>query len=410
MTTSAFTMEGTAAPAPTPDQVRVLVIEDDPLVCDALCAYLEDTGYHVLAAADGHAGMTLFHREHPDIVLTDLRLPKLSGHQVLELIAHATPETPLIVVSGVTLLNDVIEALKHHAWDYVLKPLHDMAMLEGAIQRSLQRARLIQSNRRIREDLEDINRRLHQTVERLRHDEETGHKIQNRLLPEDGAHFGDILFRRSIHPAMYLCGDFIDYFRIDERHTGFYMTDVSGHDAASAFVTVMLKTLVGAYRDAFWQRGDQTILHPDEMLARINEDLIRQELGKYCTMFYGVLDHDRDSLYCSSAGQFPYPVMIEGCETRPLKFRSRPVGLFPEAAYTARELRLPRRFQLVLVSDGVLELMPSDRSRTRAQRFLELIDPDQDIDGLVRRLRLDGHDERPDDVSILTLSRGHDNG
>ena len=395
---------------PSASQTRVLVIEDDPVVRSALCDYLEDSGYAVLSAAEGHQGMTLFHREHPDLVLCDLRLPRLSGHQILELIHHADPEVPVIVVSGVTLLNDVIDALKHHAWDYVLKPLHDMAMLDGAIQRSLQRAQLIKANREIRERLETMNWRLRTTVTRLRHDEEAGHKIQKRLLPPDRERFGAFLFRRSIHPAMYLCGDFIDYFVIDEQHTGFYMTDVSGHDAASAFVTVMLKTLIGTYRDAFLHRGIETILRPDEVLAHLNEDLIRQELGKYCTLFYGVLDHDKNSLYCSSAGQFPYPVMTEGYETRPLEFHSRPIGLFKEATYETWTLPLPGRFRLILVSDGALELIPKDRSRTRSQRLLDMIDPDQDIDGLVRRLHLDGPEELPDDVSILTLSRGYDDG
>jgi serine phosphatase RsbU (regulator of sigma subunit) len=57
-----------------------------------------------------------------------------------------------------------------------------------------------------------------------------------------------------------LSGDFVDYFPIDDRHFAFYLADVSGHGAASAFLAVMLKTLMDQYRKALAQDGDQTDL------------------------------------------------------------------------------------------------------------------------------------------------------
>jgi serine phosphatase RsbU (regulator of sigma subunit) len=224
-------------------------------------------------------------------------------------------------------------------------------------------------------------------------------------LPEDDKQIGPFRFRRRQFPSMYLSGDFVDYFAIDERHTGFYMTDVSGHDAASAFVTVMLKTLMGKYRDALLLEGDPTILHPELVLQRLNQDLTRQELDKYCTMFFGILDHEANRLYCASAGQYPYPVMIEGYELRALSSRSRPIGLFDDANYQTQEHDLPERFGLVLVSDGVLELLPPDTTRTRLQSFLNFLQPELDLEVMIKGFRLPEDEPLPDDLTFLLVTR-----
>jgi serine phosphatase RsbU (regulator of sigma subunit) len=209
---------------------------------------------------------------------------------------------------------------------------------------------------------------------------------------------------------MYLCGDFVDYFAIDDHHTGFYMTDVSGHDAASAFVTVMLKTLIGKYRDALLQGEDDTILHPQQVLERLNSDLARQELDKYCTMFFGILDHRANQLICASAGQYPYPVLIEDNELRILSATSRPIGLFEAVSYQAQTYELPERFGLVLVSDGILELLPPDTSRSRLQVFFNRFQPELDLDAIISRFRLPEGAPLPDDITFLLVTREPDNG
>jgi serine phosphatase RsbU (regulator of sigma subunit) len=122
-------------------------------------------------------------------------------------------------------------------------------------------------------------------------------------------------------------------------------------------------------------------------------------------MFFGILDHEANSLRCASAGQYPYPVLIEGYEQRTLSSRSRPIGLFDDASYSTRELSLPERFALILVSDGVLELLPPDSGRTKLQTFLNRLPPEADLDALVKGFRLPEGELLPDDVTILVVTR-----
>jgi phosphoserine phosphatase RsbU/P len=388
---------------------KVLTIEDETPIRSGIVAYLEDSGFTMLEANDGPGGLEILRREHPDVVLCDLRLPGMDGLEVLSTITSESPETPVIVVSGVSQLNYAVQALKLGAWDYVTKPIHDMAVLESAVRRVIKHAELLRQNREYREHLEALNRELAQTLRHLQEDEEAGRRIQCQLLPKDNLRFGSYTFRRRLFPSMYLSGDFVDYFSIDDKHIGFYMADVSGHGAASAFVTVMLNTMVIQYRDALWQSGDDSILHPQQILQRLNRDLCRQNLDKHLTLFYGVIDLGQHTLHYSNSGQFPYPLLYDGHEVISLECPGRPLGLFGDAQYKLWQRELPPECVLVLVSDGILELMSE---ASMLQRYSDLLSDrhGDDLDRMTDGLNVLAEKRLPDDITFLVISRSPANG
>jgi len=134
--------------------VRLLTIDDEAVVRENIAAYFEDSGFTVLQAENGRVGLEIFRREKPEIVLVDLRMPEMDGLEVVKTIVAEFPETPIIVVSGTGVLRDSIEAMRLGAWDYVEKPLHDMALLEDRVKKVLERADLLVKNRRYQENLE----------------------------------------------------------------------------------------------------------------------------------------------------------------------------------------------------------------------------------------------------------------
>ncbi len=149
-------------------QLKVLVIDDEQPVLDSFRNFLEDQFYTVYGASNGHVGIALFEEHQPDIVLVDLRMPKMNGHQVLEQLSQKSPDTPLIVVSGTGTISDTVEALHLGAWDYVLKPVTDLSIVEHAITKAMERARLIRENRTYQHHLEDeVERRTQQLTEKI---------------------------------------------------------------------------------------------------------------------------------------------------------------------------------------------------------------------------------------------------
>ena len=89
-------------------------------------------------------------------MLLDLRMPRRDGLDVLGALREMRPGMPVIVISGTGRIQDVIEALHAGAWDFITKPIEDMAMLEHAMKKCLERARLLKENRDYREGLESL--------------------------------------------------------------------------------------------------------------------------------------------------------------------------------------------------------------------------------------------------------------
>ena len=385
---------------------RILTIDDEALVREILTAYLEDSGFEVIQAGDGQTGIDLIGRELPDLVLCDLRMPGMDGLQVLATVTRDFPELPILVVSGLGGMSDAIQALKLGAWDYVTKPIEDMAVLEHAINHALERARLRRENREHREHLEAINEQLQQTLRRLREDETAARRIQFQLLPENDKAYRNYRFSRHLLTSQYLSGDFVDYFAIDGEHLGFYIADVSGHGVSSAFVTVMLKSYMSRYRELYRQNRDKGILNPAETLSRLNREIFGCHMDKYLTMFYGVIHWPNNQLRYSSGGQFPFPILFDGEQASYLGKKSLPVGLFDFASYQIESLDLPRWFAMVLISDGILETLPQTTLRDKQAFLLDRIqNTELDIENLIQVLGLDCAGPLPDDVTLLLVTR-----
>jgi serine phosphatase RsbU (regulator of sigma subunit) len=390
----------------TAQPARILTIDDEALVREILTAYLEDSGFEVIQAGDGQTGIDLIGREQPDLVLCDLRMPGMDGLQVLATVTRDFPELPILVVSGLGGMSDAIQALKLGAWDYVTKPIEDMAILEHAINHALERARLRRENREHREHLEVVNEQLQQTLRRLQEDEAAARRIQFQLLPENDKAYRNYRFSRHLLTSQYLSGDFVDYFAIDGEHLGFYIADVSGHGVSSAFVTVMLKSYMGRYRELYRQNRDKGILNPAETLGRLNREVFSCHMDKYLTIFYGVIQWPNNRLRYSSGGQFPFPILFDGEQASYLGKKSLPVGLFDFASYQMESLDLPRRFAMVLISDGILETLPQMTLRDKQAFLLDRIrDTDLDIENLIQTLGLDCAGPLPDDVTLLLVKR-----
>ncbi|HRY16258.1 MAG: SpoIIE family protein phosphatase [Candidatus Competibacteraceae bacterium] len=390
----------------TTPAVRILTIDDEPMIREILATYLEDSGFEVIQAGDGRTGIDMIRREHPDLVLCDLRMPEMDGLQVLAVVTREFADLPILVVSGMGGMSDAIQALKLGAWDYVTKPIEDMAVLEHAIGHALERARLRRENREHREHLEAVNEQLQQTVRQLQEDEAAARRIQFQLLPENNKLYRNYRFSRHLLTSQYLSGDFVDYFAIDGDHLGFYIADVSGHGVSSAFVTVMLKSYIGRYRELRRQNRDKGILNPAETLSRLNREIFSCHMDKYLTMFYGVIDWSSNQLRYSSGGQFPFPILFDGQVAHYVGKKSLPIGLFDFASYQNESMQLPSCFTLACISDGILETLPQTTLRDKQTFLLDLVTHTElSIENLIQTLGLDDAGSLPDDVTLLLIER-----
>ncbi len=385
----------------------VMVIDDDPSVRESIAAFLMDYDYQVLACAGAEDAWHALETREIDAVICDLRMHGVSGIAWLEKVKEAIPNLPVIILSGAGVMADAVRALRLGADDFLLKPVPDLEVLHFALQRALQRAKLEAENVAYREYLEKNNLELKRGLDELRADQLAGRQIQLSMLPEQQAIEG-IDCTHAVIPSLLLSGDFLDYFSLDQHHIVFYIADVSGHGASSAFVTVLLKNLTYRLRRNFKRHSSDDLIHPVKVLQRLNSELLATGMNKHLTMCYGILDLRTLTLKYSIGGHLPLPVILTRTGVEFLDGKGMPVGMFPEPVYREYVRELPDDFSLVMFSDGVLEILEEKSMADKESKLLEIVSQSQGRVGkLLSFLELndEGH-EAPDDIAVMALRRG----
>lgn len=110
--------------------MKALVIDDDQRVLDKIRGILADEGYEVDVSLSGRQGLEWAIQRHYDIVLTDIRMPDMSGMRVLRDIKMAKPSLPVIIISGHATIHSAEHAMKLGATDYLEKPFSRSQLLD----------------------------------------------------------------------------------------------------------------------------------------------------------------------------------------------------------------------------------------------------------------------------------------
>ena len=258
-------------------------------------------------------------------------------------------------------------------------------------------------------ELERTNDELQESLRLLKQDQLAGLEVQKSLMPESPLKFGDYEISHSITPSLYLSGDFVGYNFVLDRYLLFYFADVSGHGASSAFVTVLLRFMIGRVIRRHQLEKDYVALAnaPDGLIEHINSQLLATGLGKHLTIVAGSLDTETNRLRYVVGAQQPQPILITNGKAEYLPGKGKPAGIFEEASWSVEEISLPDSFAFVLLSDGVFDLVPDKDLAAKEQTLLSYLATDSnDIDSLKEKIFLDYIEDPQDDISVLLLSRG----
>ena len=118
------------------EKSRILVVDDEEALRSVLSSELASGGYDVVAAADGDEAITSIQNKKFDLVLLDIKMPKVDGFEVLKFIKKSHPTVKVIMLTGFADLKNAIESKKHGAEDFVSKP-YDLVDLLTTIERVL---------------------------------------------------------------------------------------------------------------------------------------------------------------------------------------------------------------------------------------------------------------------------------
>jgi two-component system response regulator HydG len=135
----------------------LLVADDDPAVRESLERILKREGYQVIAASDGQAGLERLKEGGVDLVLADLKMPGLSGLDLLRAAKTVAPDVDVIMLTAFGTVEEAVQAMKDGAYDFLTKPFQ-RAQLIRLIRKALERRALIAENRALQQRLEDLLR------------------------------------------------------------------------------------------------------------------------------------------------------------------------------------------------------------------------------------------------------------
>jgi PAS domain S-box-containing protein len=133
---------------------NILLVDDEEGIRKVLGISLMDLGYRVHTAADGKQALALYHRHHPSVVITDIKMPVMDGIDLLQHIKQENPEAEVIMLTGHGDMDLAIKCLKLKATDFITKPIYD-EVLEIALARAHER---ILMRRQLRDYTENLER------------------------------------------------------------------------------------------------------------------------------------------------------------------------------------------------------------------------------------------------------------
>ncbi|MGC1676309.1 MAG: sigma-54 dependent transcriptional regulator [Candidatus Binataceae bacterium] len=136
----------------TQTDFSILVVDDDPDMVDMLGDVLGDKGYRILRAGSGDAALQLAASEHPDLLISDLRMSGMTGHQLQARLKTVTPELPVVIITAFGSIQTAIESMRLGAFDYITKPFSNDE-LTLVVERALEDRRLRREVIRLRDEL-----------------------------------------------------------------------------------------------------------------------------------------------------------------------------------------------------------------------------------------------------------------
>jgi len=134
-------------------QHRILVVDNEIRLAEVLAAALAHTGYYTSAFGSAKEALETIDRETVDLVISDMRMPEMSGRELLHEIKKRSPDIPVIIITAYTSVRDAVELVKEGAFDYVSKPF-ETDDIATTVARALKLSDVVRDNKRLRGELE----------------------------------------------------------------------------------------------------------------------------------------------------------------------------------------------------------------------------------------------------------------
>ena len=400
--------------------MRILIAEDDFDSRRLLEKTLIKWGYEVVAASDGaEAWQILKSKDSPKLAILDWMMPEMDGLDLVRSIR--SNDFPgyvyVILLTAKSEIENIVAGIESGADDYLTKPF-SRGELRARLHAGERVLNLEQKLTWQNKELEAANATITRVNERMKKDLEAAAIIQKTLLPDRLPDVAGVNFAWIFKPCDELAGDILDVFKLDDKHIGLYVLDVSGSGVSAALLSVSLSRILSHVEDQssllrkkITNSPKYQLVSPKKVLKQLNRRFtLNLETAQFFTLLYGILDVETYEFRFSSAGH-PNPVFLQK-QTDPTIIESAglPIGFCKDFNYKEYSLRMKPGDRLFLYSDGITEAKKSNCEQFGAKRLLDALQQSRNeqlknsLKSLVKSVE-DWCDDAgiDDDISVLAI-------
>ncbi|WP_445946177.1 response regulator [Shewanella sp.] len=280
--------------------VAVLLVDDDPVFRQLVTDFLVSQQATVYQAASGHQGVELFEKKQIDVVVADLSMPGLGGLSMLKQLIEIQPSIPAIVISGHSVMADVVEALRIGACDYLIKPIPDLFIIAQAIEQAIEDAVNNATNRQssdesplqsmLESEMGPLNQlsyqELNDNLHLLEQSALAAKSVQQQLFPASNVDYPLAEINYSLFKRDDISAYFIDSTMVGDKHLICYMAHFHPEDNSAAFGCVLLKSFVNQKLKLYRNGLSTTLIEPFNMLSYLNERMVKSGLHMQVDISY----------------------------------------------------------------------------------------------------------------------------
>jgi sigma-B regulation protein RsbU (phosphoserine phosphatase) len=378
---------------------KILIIDDEQAILENLKFVLELDNYDVISASSGEEGIQLFKEniDSLDTVVTDMRMPKCSGMDVLKEVKSLMPEMSIIVLTGHGDMENAISAMKEGAFEYLLKPVN-VDMLSIALRNAINRKILQVNNNRLEKELLNKNKFL-QNI----HD--SAQKILLNMLPEKFPNVKGFKFDSKYNACDVVGGDMYDIIDT-EKYLCFYVFDVSSHGILASVITIILKSFIQNIKYTYTGKISSNTFK--KIIFELNNILhLNTSQEVFATLFMGLIDKNSKKLQYISAGHIKQ-YLFNKSKLISLESTGTILGVFEDSNFDCIDYQLNKNDKILLFTDGVTEASKDDDffGEERLQKLIDINKSkniNENITIISNEINSFSEKEQSDDITMLGI-------
>ncbi|MDQ2087165.1 SpoIIE family protein phosphatase [Herbivorax sp. ANBcel31] len=331
---------------------KILVIDDEKTILENIRFILELDKNEVVTVSNGKEALEIFQKncDNIDVVITDMKMPEISGMDILREIKKIMPEMGVIILTGHGYIENAILSMKEGAFEYLRKPV-DAHNLTIAINNAIIKKNLLLENARINKELLE-----HQNYMQGLHD--SALKILMNMLPKGLPDIDGFNFKVEYKSCDDVGGDMYDVSDIGD-YICFYVFDVSSHGILASVISTIIKSFLQNI-EYNYKQGINRRRFP-EIVLDLNLELYSNTAQNiFASLFLGFIDKKTKTLYTVSAGHIDQYV-IQKDDYITLESTGPILGVFDDTIYNCSVNQLNKGDKIWLFTDGIIEVSRDDK-------------------------------------------------